>query len=262
MVDKLAPYQVTAFNSARDSENRMHDDAVAKSLGFAAGLVPGVDLIAYLSHLPVGLWGEEFLTGGELSARFLKPVYEADLVTINGTVDGDSIALTAETRGEICVKGTAARRGTAVSWDIARYAAISACVEADRPVFGEASLLPGSLLRTRGHVFTPESHAQHLDSVSEADPLYAAARIVHPGSLSRVMNYALSHNLRLGPWIHTSARLRFVATAHVGDELTALAEVLTSEPKGDRQKIVLDGLIIKDGKVPIAYIEHTTYIPH
>jgi hypothetical protein len=46
-----------ARNTATRSENKMHDDAVAASYGFAGGLVPGVDVYAYLCHLPAAEWG-------------------------------------------------------------------------------------------------------------------------------------------------------------------------------------------------------------
>ena len=35
-------YRVRAHNIAADSENKIHDDSVARQYGFAGGLVPGV----------------------------------------------------------------------------------------------------------------------------------------------------------------------------------------------------------------------------
>jgi hypothetical protein len=37
-------YTVNAFNTATESANKIHDDAVARNLGFRGGLVPGVDV--------------------------------------------------------------------------------------------------------------------------------------------------------------------------------------------------------------------------
>ena len=39
----LSPYRVEAFNTAKASENKIHDDDVARRFGFGGGLVPGVD---------------------------------------------------------------------------------------------------------------------------------------------------------------------------------------------------------------------------
>jgi hypothetical protein len=41
-------YSVVAFNTATASTNKIHDDQVAQQLGFRGGLVPGVDVYAYL----------------------------------------------------------------------------------------------------------------------------------------------------------------------------------------------------------------------
>ena len=45
-------YALDAFNTATESANKIHDDTVAKNLGFRGGLVPGVDVYAYLCHIP------------------------------------------------------------------------------------------------------------------------------------------------------------------------------------------------------------------
>ena len=49
----IEPYRVSAYNTAQQSENKIHDDAVARRFGFSGGLVPGVDVMAYMMHLPV-----------------------------------------------------------------------------------------------------------------------------------------------------------------------------------------------------------------
>jgi hypothetical protein len=77
MSTELEAYSVVAYNTARDSENKIHDNTVARRFGFSAGLVPGVDVYAYMAHLPVARWGRDFLQHGTLQARFLKPVYDA-----------------------------------------------------------------------------------------------------------------------------------------------------------------------------------------
>jgi hypothetical protein len=53
MASRLETYRLQAYNTAKLSENKMHDDTVAKRFGFSGGLVPGVDVMAYMMHLPV-----------------------------------------------------------------------------------------------------------------------------------------------------------------------------------------------------------------
>jgi len=64
MTGLLESYRVTAFNTAKLSENKMHDDTVARRFGFSGGLVPGVDVMAYMMHLPVRRWGRDLLERG------------------------------------------------------------------------------------------------------------------------------------------------------------------------------------------------------
>ena len=48
-----------AFNTATASENKIHDDTVASRFGFTGGLVPGVNVFAYLAHMPMAKWGKD-----------------------------------------------------------------------------------------------------------------------------------------------------------------------------------------------------------
>ena len=57
MTSRLETYRVQAYNTAKHSENKMHDDTVARRFGFTGGLVPGVDVMAYMMHLPVAEMG-------------------------------------------------------------------------------------------------------------------------------------------------------------------------------------------------------------
>ena len=88
MAERLEPYRVEAFNTAKASENKMHDDAVARKFGFSGGLVPGVDVMAYMMHLPVAAWGRAFLERGLIEARFVKPVYDGEIAEVSGEPRG------------------------------------------------------------------------------------------------------------------------------------------------------------------------------
>ena len=84
----LDPYRVVAFNTAHDSENKIHDDATARRFGFGGGLVPGVDVYGYMTHLPVVRWGRAWLERGTAECRFFKPVYDGDTATVTATESG------------------------------------------------------------------------------------------------------------------------------------------------------------------------------
>ena len=80
----LPPYRVSAFNTAKASENKIHDDATAQRFGFKGGFVGGVNVYAYMSHQPVQRWGRAWLEHGTGEAKFGKPVYEDDIAEVIG----------------------------------------------------------------------------------------------------------------------------------------------------------------------------------
>src|SRR5205814_1435462 len=103
----LAPYRVRAFNTAHDSENKIHDDATARRFGFSGGLVPGVDVYGYMTHLPVARWGRAWLERGTAECRFFKPVYDGEEAVVSATETADGLDITVESHGEACASGHA-----------------------------------------------------------------------------------------------------------------------------------------------------------
>src|ERR1700757_2078041 len=104
----LGPYRVDAFNASKESENKIHDDAVARRFGFRGGLVPGVDVYAYMTHLPVQRWGRAWLERGAAECRLLKPVYDGDLAIVTASESAAGLDLRIESHEELCVTGRAA----------------------------------------------------------------------------------------------------------------------------------------------------------
>src|SRR3954469_17195283 len=107
MTTRLETYRVPAYNTAKLSENKMHDDTVAKRFGFSGGLVPGVSVMSYMMHLPVAKWGRAFLDRGLIEARFVKPVYDGELTDVTGEERDGVLSIQVESRGELCATGSA-----------------------------------------------------------------------------------------------------------------------------------------------------------
>src|SRR6195256_5484091 len=100
-------YRVLAYNTSKLSENKIHDDTVARRFGFSGGLVPGVDVMAYMMHLPVEKWGRAFLERGLIEARFVKPVYDGETAEVTGEEKDGVLTIAVESRGELCATGSA-----------------------------------------------------------------------------------------------------------------------------------------------------------
>jgi acyl dehydratase len=250
----LEPYAVVAYNSAWDSENKIHDDEVARRFGFSGGLVPGVDVYAYMAHAPVAHWGRDFLARGSLEARFLKPLYEGETATVTARERDGGLDIEVASRGELCATGHAAMTATKPP-ALDAFPAVPAASE--RAPADEASLAIGRRLGIRPLLITKEWAAKYILDVRERDPLYAREGLSHPGQLPRLFNWALTHNVVLGPWIHVASNVAHFAAAKVGDELTVRARVVANYERKGHRFVDLDGLVIANGSTPVARIAHT-----
>ena len=101
-------HEVSAYNLSAASENKIHDDSVAKKFGFEGGLVPGVEVYAYMTHLPVTHFGPDWLTRGGAEARLRKPVYDGRQAVAAATIEADgALAMTVKMDDLLCATGRA-----------------------------------------------------------------------------------------------------------------------------------------------------------
>jgi acyl dehydratase len=251
----LAPYRVKAFNTAHDSENKIHDDATARRFGFGGGLVPGVDVYGYMSHMPVVRWGRAWLERGTAECRFLKPVYDGEMATVTATESGDGLEIVVESRGELCAVGHAALSAAPLTVALAEFR--EAAQRPERPPADEASLAEGTWLGIEPYPVTPEMAARYLAESHESATIYAEEGLVHPRDLLRSCNFVLCRNVLFGPWVHTGSRIRHLAAAHVGDTLSVRARVTGNYEKKGHRFVDIDALVLANGTAPIAHVGHT-----
>ena len=91
--------------------------------------MPGVDVMAYMMHLPVAKWGRAFLERGLIEARFIKPVYDGELADVTGEESNGVLAIEVESRGELCATGTASLPAAAPSFSLADFVEVAAVAE-------------------------------------------------------------------------------------------------------------------------------------
>jgi hypothetical protein len=249
----LGPYRVEAFNTSRESDNKIHDDAVARRFGFAGGLVPGVDVYGYMTHLPVARWGSAWLERGTAECRFLKPVYDGETAIVSACETAGGLDIKVECRGEVCAAGRAALPSRAAP---PATFAVGFAPSAVRREADEVSLAVGTLLAIRPVQVNDDAAAQYLRDLRETLALYRAGRLVHPAVVAGLGNWALKDNVILGPWMHVGSRIEHFAAAHIGDELTAQARVTANYEKKGHRFVDLDVLVCANGTTPIARLAH------
>ena len=254
MTSGIKTYRVSAYNTAKQSENKMHDDTVARSFGFSGGLVPGVDVMAYMMHLPVAKWGRTFLASGLMDARFVKPVYDGEDVDLKAIENGGVLELEVESRGELCATGSASLPAAAPALELADYRAVAAVAER-RPV-NAASYELGKWLGSTPRAWAGEAAKEYLADIRETDPIYVREGLGHPGILQKVMNRVLVDNAILGPWIHVGSRMQLLSAGRAGDEITARAKVVGNYEKKGHRFVELDALVVANGTTPLAHCWH------
>jgi hypothetical protein len=155
-----------------------------------------------------------------------------------------------ESHGELCATGEASLRderpGAPNAGDLPPAATTR--VPAD-----ERSLAPETLLGMRPWRVTADVAERYLADLRETAPLYARDGVVHPGLILRTCNWALMHNVVLGPWIHVGSTVQNLAIARVGDEVSVRARVSANyERRGRLQRPHADRADHAHGDLPAA----------
>ena len=255
MSKPFAPYSIVAFNAAKLSENKMHDDTVAKKFGFTGGLVPGVDVYAYMSHAPITVWGRAFLERGHMEGRFGKPIYDGETATVTAVERDGGLDIQIESRGVVCGTARATLPATPSSAKLDDFKLAATPDHERRPPADEASYKVGGWLNIRPFTFAEADQAEYLKSICEADPIYAREGIIHPGTILRACNWALTHNAKMGPWIHVGSTLQHLTPGHVGEEISVRALVTKNFENKGHKIVELDALVIARN-TPIARVAH------
>lgn len=236
-----------AFNTATASENKIHDDAVASRFGFTGGLVPGVDVFAYLAHAPMARWGRDWLAGGQMQARFYKPVYDGDATTVTSeATSADRMTMAVSARGEACAAGSAKLKGAAAPGTLLGVAAMPK--EQDRPPASQASLKVGQTLGTLRDTYTQAEGLEHIAAVRDDPKLYDDGKIANAAWLLRRANYVLADNVKLGPWIHVESDVSLHGLLHDGEELEVRAVVADNVDTKGHLMVILDVQMLSGGR--------------
>lgn len=225
----LVVHRVRAINEP-GSDNLVHEDEFARRLGFKGGLVPGVAVYGYMAVLPARRWGEQWLHRGTMSARFLKPVYDGEEVTVTASPTGETMELELRNpEGELCAVAQASAGAADQAPSLESYPSVPLPVVAGPPAFAEGQAL-GSLetsLRLHDHAW----------------PV-------------RLANEALVANVRLPPWIHVESRTRHLGPVRDGQPVVVRGLVAGLWERRGHRFVDLDILVLAERSSPVAQLRH------
>jgi acyl dehydratase len=247
---------LVAFNTATESDNKIHDDAVARRFGFVGGLVPGVDVYAYLTSAPVRRWGRAWLERGTATCRFGAPTYDGDAVEVWASGDDDGLEIELTRAGDVLATGSAAMPAGVPALDVERWPAPAP--PRQRPAATpEGFAAFGGVLGAVPFPLDGAAAPRYLEAVRADEPVYADEGIVHPAWILRAANEVLVRNVVLGPWIHVGSQVQHHGVAHVDEPIEVRALVADVREHKGHGFVELDVLVVAGGDRPVARVAHT-----
>ncbi len=266
---ELPDHKVVAKNYAEASENKMHSDDVAGRYGYRGGLVPGVAVYAYMTVPVVQALGAPWLAHGSMRAKFIKPIYHGDAVTVRSRVTGvDPIRITISVVNEeevLCAVGEASLPEKHPHLDISRYpyAPLPDPDEKLPPsleVLTENTIL-GAIEFTIDPQHSEGEHGDFLDEMVETLPIYRGPdAIAHPAVLAQMANRLLIENVALGPWIHSGTDINYYDVPRPDEKMYMQGRIAHSYTKRGHEIVVMDVVALGSKERPIAHLTHTAIV--
>lgn len=231
-------FRVTAHNTAPDSENKIHDDVVARAYGFRGGLVPGVTVYGYMIPPVLERFGRAWLERGSMTFRLHAPCYEGDAVV--GRCICEAVSAESEDGSLYAsgVVGLGEHAGTATIFPL------HPAPEMDQwPAASTQTIVPG----------------RPLGAIRQ--PLDVGDETATPERLLRMANEILTKNFRLSPWIHAGSEIHHHTLAACGQEITVTGVIQERfERKGRNFAVAAITMSAEDGPSQahlVATVRHT-----
>ena len=262
----LPEYRVRAHNTATDSENKIHDDAVAAQYGFRGGLVPGVIVYGYMTAPLVQRYSLDWLARGSMQVRFHQPFYEGDEVIVRVEAEADSSPATIAVTASGADRTTRATALATVDDGSAWLGEPPPALDAGpglppfdaRPVPSLDSLKPGTRIGSFTEtVDLKRCESELLDVIEEKMEIYRGDNAVaHPAFLLGLCNQSLVLNYKLGPWIHTASEIKNWDVARDREEITVSGGIRDAFERKGHELVVLDLRLTASGRL-IQQVRHT-----
>jgi hypothetical protein len=258
----MPTHRVAARNWAAASDNKIHDDTVARRYGFGGGLVPGVALFAYMARPAAEVLGRSWLGDGTLSARFTAPIYEGEMVETEARPldqGGGVLELTLRNKaGVTCSEGRAGAGRTGADPTLDDYQ-VAALPDPDaRPPANEETLAVGTVLGTIAGHFRADKAGEYLAQAADDLPLWREG-VAHPGWLILSANLILSSNVKLGPWIHVSSDVEMLREVRDGELVVTRGRVADLFERKGHRFVELDLLLTADDEPAWRVIHRAIY---
>lgn len=235
----------------------VHDDDVARRMGYRAALVPGAFLYGHFSRIAVDLWGLPWIEGGAMGASFRRPVYNGDDVTVACTPgEGGAIALSMIGQdGQVAAEGWIAPPSATPAPPLTDWPLLP--LPEDRPLITVGAAPVGKRGGTAGAVLTMADIIESRAAFDETHPIYASEGIAHPGLLMRRSMFEVYASFRWpGPVVLTACDARHFATVAAGQRIETSSVIAETFELRGKHYVVTEELILANGR-PAAQFRRT-----
>ena len=265
IIRMVLTYRVRARNTSADSENRIHDDAIAASFGFRGGLVPGVTVYGYMTVPIVEQFGLAWLERGSMQVKFHQPFYDGEEVIVRAETDASAdpinVAITAGREDGIACATALATVNDRSAWlgepRLEAYPEAPLPTIESRPVPSGERLVPGTVLGTLTEAMSLPDKTL-LDNLDERLEIYTGSdAVAHPFTLLGLANQILVRNYKLGPWIHAASDLINWSAARDGEEVSVRGRIADCFERKGHEFVVLDLLLVAEGTRIVQQARHT-----
>jgi hypothetical protein len=188
------------------------------------------------------------------------PVYDGEVVEVRTERDGPTLqSVVGGANDDIRARASMTlleTYGNGAPVDVEGFLC-AALPEADaRPAASPELLERGTVLGTQTAGFHARLAPHYLDEISEHHPAFRVDGLAHPGWLLRFANWALARTVQLGPWIHVSSDVSFLASVRDGDRLEVRGIVTDRYERKGHELVEFDVLMLADGR-PALLVHHT-----
>jgi hypothetical protein len=240
----------------------IHDDAVARERGYKAALIPGAFVYGHMSRGAIDAWGLDWIERGAMSARFRRPVYNHDDISVSaGALEDDGGAL----RSPVSVRNGDGEE-VATGWIALPHAPVAPPemstlqllpMPEHPPAIAAGELPVGAPLHSRERMLTEEDYRASLSAFAETHPLYAAHGVVHSGMLMRTGMGDVN-----GGWkfpaavVLVEAETQHFRSVHPGQTIRTAGQIAQTYERKGKHYFVSDEVLLVDG-LPAARVKRT-----
>ncbi len=214
-----------------------------------------------MAHPVVEVLGRPWLQQGTITARFVRPCYDGDDVTVDiaetPTGAGNALDLTARRGGdEVIATGTASVSSRAPTPPpTAAYP--TAPLPDERQPATRDTLAALDPLGSWEAAFRVDHAPAFLEEIGEDLPVFRAGGLAHPGYLLLAANSVLVANVRLGPWMHVGSEVTNFGVVTDGDRVSTRGRVARLFERKGHSFAELDLLLVADDARPVQQVLHT-----